>query len=150
LEKFFEAYDEATDFACTWFDSELKTTFDIDVYDHPFRHEKGYTIIRNARADVLVLRVEDLSRCFEASVREFLGLGQSVEIPMLRMNTASERRVLNAYRYASEKLRLGRTTCEQVYSSRYARHFYSDAEIGGFVARWSRGETKDAGSARQT
>jgi hypothetical protein len=143
LERFFEAYDETTDFACTWFDSELKTVFGIDVYRHPFPHESGYTIIRGNSATVLVLRAENLNQCLATALREFLELPEAVRIPVRRANTVEDRRVADAYRRVSESLRLNRGTCERVYASRHCRHFYSDREIQGFIARW----TGSAGAA---
>jgi hypothetical protein len=138
LEHSFDAYDESTDFACTWFDSELKKVFAIDVFDHPFDHERGYTMIRGAHAEVLVLRVEDLQRCFEAAIREFLELKESIPIPMRTENTTEERRVRGTHGHVVNHLRLSRATCEKVYGSRYCRHFYGEADIARLIARWAR------------
>jgi len=65
-------FDERPPYESAWFDREIKTVFDVDVYDYPFNPEKGYTRIQTSRVDLLILRLEDLSALIPTAVSDFV------------------------------------------------------------------------------
>ena len=71
-----------------WFDLELEPHVGIDVYAHSFDPTVGHTIIEVARARVLVLRTEDVSRS-SGALGAFLGIS---EIPLGHENSARGKR----------------------------------------------------------
>lgn len=120
----------------TWFDTELKAVFGIDVYAVPFERARGYQLYENERARVLLIRLEDLRACAPAAFEEFLGLegftlGGDV-------NRASELPWAELYRSVLAAMRLPSEYLARMYDSTYARHFYSDEELKGFRRRWER------------
>lgn len=136
LQCVFRNYNEDTDFACSWFDRELKQVLGVDVFEHPFPHETGYLIIRRPEVDVLILRLEDLTRTFSAALEKFLGI--TGPITRIDRNTALERRVAGAYRCVVDRFRLDPETCSRIYSSRLSRHFYGEEEREALKLRWAR------------
>jgi hypothetical protein len=122
-------FDESLPYESVWFDREINAVFDIDVYDHPFDPEKGYTRIQTSRADVLVLRLEDLDDLIPSVVSDFVGSQLAVE----RTNTRSN----DTYRTIKQTFTLPPSTLERIYSQRMVRHFYSDREIDAFIDSWS-------------
>jgi len=112
-----------------WFDREIKAVFDIDVYDHSFDPEKGYTRIQTPRADILVLRLEDLDDLIPSVVSDFVDAPLTVE----RANTRSD----DTYQTIKRTFALPTSTLERVYSQRMVQHFYADREIEAFIDSWS-------------
>jgi len=117
-----------------WFDREMKTVFGIDVYAEPFDSAAGWQHYRHGRAELLLIRLEDLDRQGPAAIADFLELSGP-----LALATANDRsRQANGGTYAE----LGRApgldpaVVEGVYAGRYARHFYAPAERQAFAARW--------------
>ncbi|MBU0689942.1 MAG: putative capsular polysaccharide synthesis family protein [Gammaproteobacteria bacterium] len=143
----FSAFDESSDYACTWFDREMKEVFGIDVFATPFDRARGYSILENERARLLLLRMEDMDDIFCDAMQAFMGLS----VQLGRFNDASDKGYHAAYKAVTGQVRLPRTVAEKIYASRYARHFYSDTMIEAFLNKWTgipsasvgRGDTHD-------
>jgi hypothetical protein len=130
-------FDEESDYVCRWFDHELRSVFGLDVYEHDFDKERGYTtLIHEAtRIPVMVIRMENLDAVMSDGLPSYLGLSEP--IPILRANVGEGKWYGDAYRQVVESLRLSHEVCERIYSSRYVRHFYTEDEIATFIQRWT-------------
>ena len=116
-----------------WFDEEIRDVFGIDVYAQPFPSEDGYQILRKGNVSLLLIRVEDLDTCHAAAFGDFLG----IDAPPLRKLHISERKSSKqVYRSFLQNVKLPVTVLDQMYDSRYARHFYSPDDITRFRQRW--------------
>jgi glycosyltransferase involved in cell wall biosynthesis len=132
---FLKLGDEYIQHPANWFDTQLKPIFNIDVFESPFPHENGYKIYspsQNAR--LLVIRMEDINRCASQALDEFLGLKN---FTILNSNLSAEKDYTAIYE-AFKSLPLPMDYVDKVYSTKYARHFYSKEEITGFKQRWTR------------
>jgi len=118
-----------------WFDVELRSVMGIDVYAYPFPHERGYTIIENKLARVLVYRFEDFSSLGKM-LEDFLG--RSVPA-IINRNVSTEKEYAARYQMIKEQLRLPVEFLDEQYNRKCPRHFYSDAEVECFKQRWQRG-----------
>jgi hypothetical protein len=118
-----------------WFAEEMEPVFGVDVFAAPFPRGAGYAIYTGARADVLLIRVEDLSRVAAAAFREFLGME---DFRLERANVAEDKEYDALYRAFLARARLPVSFLDEMYGARLARHFYSEAEIAGFRAAWER------------
>jgi hypothetical protein len=121
------------DVPLTWMDAELGSVLGVDVYDRPFAADKGYRIIRGSVVDLLILKIERLSEVGEEAIGTFLGRD---DVRLLPVNLASDKEYANAYRDFRSRLVLPEDYLNAMYESRFARHFYSQAEIDGFRRRW--------------
>jgi hypothetical protein len=117
----------------TWFDSELKSVFGLDVYDAPFPVAKGYSVYENDRAAALCIRAEDLDRVAADAFREFLGIE---ELTLTAVNLAHEKPYANLYRRFIEQVELPSEYLSRMYESRFARHFYAEEELAAFRWKW--------------
>ena len=118
-----------------WFDRELAPVFGVDVFAQPFPRERGWSVLRSERADVLLLRVEDLERVAGEAFRSFLGVSRAQPV---RRNLGEHKPYAAAYRKLARSLALDEEWLDSVYGAWRTRHFYSDEEIAAFRARWSR------------
>ncbi len=118
----------------SWFDTELKEVFGIDVYRYPFDHEKGYTLIREDNISILVIKLEALNRCFSNAMSELLNIEN---LELINRNVAEKKFYYDTYRYVLDNIALAPHFYKKVYRSKYARHFYTDDELKNFMKKWS-------------
>lgn len=135
LQKKFMNFDESTDYICTWFDREIKAVFNVDVFAYPFNRSDGFSMIKEKNCEVMILRLEDLDLNFDNSIRKFLCLNRPVKI--LKSNVGSHKEHSDEYRNVLEHITFPKSACKKIYSSRYARHFYSESMRNEFVQKWS-------------
>jgi hypothetical protein len=127
-----------------WYDTQLKPVFDIDVYAQPFPHPQGHEIYygkNNSR--LLVIRLEDLNRVGQTVLSDFLNLN---EFQLVQANISEQKEYSDLYR-EFKKLPLPASYLEKMYSSKYARHFYTDEELHGFYQKWIAGQNGSPGSS---
>lgn len=120
----------------TWFDAEFRTTLGIDVFRHPFPVEDGYMQLSTDRTDVLVLRCELEDAAKARAIAAFLGLD---DLALVRSNVTSEKPRGRQYAEFKRRLRVPDPLLEEMYGSRYARHFYSEDERERMRQRWRTG-----------
>ncbi len=125
----------------TWLDAEIKTNFGIDVFQSPFPVHQGHTVISQGRISLLVLRCELDDRTKAQAIADFLGLD---EFEIIHSNVASDKSYAGIYAEFKQRIKIPPTLLDQMYNSRFARHFYSMEEREHFRARWS---GKDAATA---
>jgi len=136
---FFEKYPH--DVPLTWFDTELKGVFGVDVFRSEFPRSKGYKVYRGGPVEVLVCKLEKLDDCAEEAFREFLGIeGFTVQ----KANVASGKWYASIYQEFKDGLVLPAAYADRMFNSRVTRHFYDDEEIESFRVKW---RTTDLGSS---
>ena len=136
LQTSFANFKESTNFACNWFDREVKNNFDINIYNFDFDKQKGYHIIRKEDRGILIIRLEDLNSCFQTSLGEFLLINKSLNI--LPKNIATKKAYREQYLEVIKQIKIPRDICESIYSSQYVKHFYNDDMIHGFIKQWTK------------
>jgi hypothetical protein len=119
-----------------WFDREFAPMFGIDVFGEAFDPAVGHGVIERPAVRVLLLRQENLTAAPDAVAR-FLGLDGSVPVPP--RNEAAAKEYGARYREFLGAVKLTDPVLDQVYGSRYARHFYADSELDRFRRRWRNG-----------
>ena len=118
----------------TWLDAEVKTHFDIDIFKHPFPIEMGYTSISQANVSLLILRCDLDDRAKAQAIADFIGLD---EFEIVRSNVSSEKSYASQYTQFKQRIKIPPDLLEQMYDSKFARHFYSREERELFRERWS-------------
>lgn len=126
-----------------WFDMEMAQMYGVDVYRYPFPKEHGYQVIRQDRVDLLLLKVEELNRCYREAFSAYLG----VDVPALQQVHITERDPSRPmYRDFIRDAVLPADYLDQMYESRFARHFYRDDEIAAFRRKWGSSQAVAASS----
>ncbi|MGV2829104.1 putative capsular polysaccharide synthesis family protein [Myxosarcina sp. GI1(2024)] len=116
-----------------WFDRELKTVFGVDVFAKKFDPDKGYEIYQGEKADVLLLKLETLNRCANNAFREFL---QLENFTLSKKNIGRNKLYKQVYKSFLNDIKLPEAYIEEMYTSQFVRHFYSNSEINYFTNRW--------------
>lgn len=123
----------------TWFDKELKEVFGVDVYQFPFNHDKGYIIIQSKNINVLIIKLEELDRCFSDAIFEFLN---KKDLKLLKRNVAEQKFYYNTYKYILDNIIFNYNFCGKIYASKYSKHFYSIDERENFIMNWTKNLNK--------
>lgn len=124
----------------TWLDAELKATLGIDVFRHEFPTDSGYSVINSGNVSLLILKSElDDVRKAEA-ISSFLGLNK---FEIVRSNVTGDKSHGRQYEEFKKRIRIPEALLEELYESKYARHFYSEEERAQFRARWGGKNSND-------
>lgn len=116
-----------------WFDQELKQFMNIDVFETDFPHEKGYQVYENESFRVLLIRLENLNTCIAEAMGCFLDIE---DFKLANENISSEKEYADLYKKMKKKIKLPDTYIEKMYSSKMAKHFYTEREIKAFEMKW--------------
>ena len=121
-------------FPAEWFDAQLHEPFGIDVYASEFPKAQGYQYYEHDTIRLVVIRLEDLSRCVNQVMREFLGIP---DFRLVAANVGAEKQYADLYQRVQKILRLPPERIQEVNSQKYAQHFYTPQELETSVARWT-------------
>ena len=117
-----------------WFDTQMKTVFKIDVYARPFPSQKGFEIYRDgSNARLLLIRLEDMNRVANRAMTEFL---QIKDFKLIQSNVGAGKPYASLYR-DFKKLPLPEVYLEEIYDTKFAKHFYTSQEIETFREKWA-------------
>ncbi len=134
LLKKFRNFNESKNYVCTWFDREMKVVFDFDVFSVDFENTSSCQIYETPRADILLIKLEQLSECCRDAFAEFLGIR---DFHLRNANVGMDKPYRKFYKKVLDSIAVPPCDLEKIYSSRYVRHFYSAREIADFRQRWS-------------
>lgn len=117
----------------TFFDVEFRDMVGIDVYAEPFPHEQGYRLIQKGKAQLLLMKMEIDATVKNAALADFLGV-PSIKLPYV--NVGDDKTYAGVYARFKRELVLPPEYIERMLESRYARHFYTDAEREKIRQKW--------------
>lgn len=133
IQIFLEKYKH--DCPLQYFDLEFKSVLGIDLYASDFPTSRGYKIYKGNEFDILLIRLEDLNKCATEAFKEFLSIDN---LTLLNRNVGTKKEYADMYRVFKNHIVFPEGYIDRMYSSKLARHFYSEAEIERFRKKWSR------------
>ncbi len=116
-----------------WFDEQLKSVFQIDVFRYPFDTEKGYTIIKEGNIELLLMKMEKLND-LEKVIGEFLDIDS---FHVRNANVGNQKTYRFALKEYKKTFSLSEKELNDLYrKSDYMKHFYSEQERNEFYMKW--------------
>ena len=125
-----------------WFDTELRPMLGIDVYEHPFPTEQGYTVLKQGHLELLVLRCDESDTVKERAIGEFIGIR---DFHMVRSNVTARKASAATYAKFQQEIRLPDAYIDRMVGSKYATHFYREGELAEFRRRWQTADRSSNG-----
>ena len=126
-----------------WFPEQPGRVLGIDVLATPFDKERGWQIYRQGRVEMLLIRLEDLSRVGTDVLTEFIGASEPIE--MIKSHVRQD----DSYPVVKRKFKVPHSVCEEIHQHPMMRHFYSEAQLDDMRSRWTiADETPDAADQR--
>lgn len=116
-----------------WFDEQIKKYLNIDVFQHPFDREKGYTIIKKENIDLLLFKIEKMESILDV-ISSFVGVAR---LPVVNANVAEQKWYGLAYSQFRKEIKLSEEYIRHYYQGNVKMdYFYTDEEKDGFLDRW--------------
>ena len=116
-----------------FFEKELKEAFGVDVYASEFPKSRGYKIYQNTLADVLLIRLENLSSCAQEAFNEFLNINNFI---LKSENIGAQKIYAPLYKKFLQTITWPESYLDTFYESKFMKHFYTENEIEGFRDNW--------------
>lgn len=104
----------------------------IDIMEHPFHQDKGYTIIKEGNLEVFVYTLEHMNDIIP-ELSEFVGVPFDQYV---MGNEASNKWIAKSYKQAQEELKFSQEFFDACYNEPYVKHFYSKEDIEKFKNKW--------------
>lgn len=106
----------------------------IDLSQHPFDKEAGYTIIKEGNFDIFFYQLERLNDAIPA-LSQWMGTPFDA---LVNSNVADSKWIAKDYKKAQKDLKFSKDYFESSYNFPYLKHCYSEADIEKFKARWEK------------
>ncbi len=121
-------------FVFNWFDDEIQDVLGIDVFAYEFNKIEGYSIIKKDNIECLVLKVENYKNAMPA-IADFIGIA---DIQFVKANSAESKEYKYVYEQVKKEITINQQLLDFYYDNDQIKHFYTDAEIQKFRAKWER------------
>lgn len=118
-----------------WYDREFLPTTGVNIFDFPFDRENGCGLIHSGKYDILVLQLEKLDKSMD-KICTFLDLQAPIEL--LQKNVSYKKWYHLLYKEFKGKYLPPPLLVDELYSSKFMKHFYSEADISRFRDNWKR------------
>lgn len=118
----------------SWFEDELETGLNINVFNYPFNKELGYQIIKIDNCEILLYRLESMNS-LEMVFGEFLNVK---DFKFVRDNEAKSKWYNESYKKFLKNVVMPQEYIDISYDSKYMKHFYKEEEILMFRKKWEK------------
>jgi len=108
------------DYPLTWFDREFLPMTGINIYDHEFDKENGFTYAQSNSVEVICICTDKLKSSVK-QIAEFVGK----EIVLTNVNQANEKWYGDIYQDFIQSYELPAAQQEEINNSQYYQHFFS-------------------------
>ncbi len=119
-----------SDWPLTWIDRYLEPRTGIDVYATKFPTVKGWKIYQGY---LLIVKTELLSKALEPALTMLCGEGDYV----IDHRADGEAKFGEFYERFVKASTFSKEFLDQMYESKYAKHFYSPKQIAALRKKWS-------------
>ena len=128
LQTFIQKYNHQT--PLLWLDKEYKGELGIDVYGTAFDVKKKY--VRLPHCNMVVFR----SDCEDETMARILSETLGPKLIVRRENDSTDKEYAELYSAVKKIARFPDAFLDQMYDTKYARHFWAPEEIAEFRKRW--------------
>ena len=128
FEKFRGEYNHNV--AGTWFDREFNGEVGIDVFNHKFEKSQKFAV--NVRRNFAVFRIDAPTLVKQAVLSRVFGR----RIHIQRTNDSSAKDYAELYNRVRRIARFDEAFLDKIYSTRFAKHFWTKRELDQFKAYW--------------
>jgi len=130
IEVFFKKFHHT--YPLTWYDVEFRSTTGINIYELEISKDRIYSL---DNFELLVLRKEDTDELKQELIKEFFQLNN---FNLINMNISSQKKYSSIYSSFLQKISFSKDYLDEMYNSKYTKHFYSVDEIDKFREEWQK------------
>jgi len=116
-----------------WIDREFREILGVDIYAHPFPHDRGVQFLQSDNRNFLIMQLGLSDEIKGESVCKFLGIDH---LKMVRANTAEAKAYAAIYKKFLHEVEIPEWYVEKMFNSQFARHFFSEQERQARMEYW--------------
>ena len=120
-----------------WFDDNFFYDTQIDVYKYPFNAQLGHTVIQQDGKAILIMNCYLDDSLKEKLICEFCGIPN---FELTNTNITENRSSGNLYKKFKAFIRFDEAYLLKCYNSKYAKHFFTEAERENAIEKWLKPE----------
>lgn len=117
-----------------WFENQFKEATGLDLYSSEFDTEKGYKILQSNKVEVILLNSAISDSKKEELIGDFCNVNN---FKLENRNQSHQKEYASLYSNFKNEIRFSSTYLHQIYSSNYAKHFFSNSHIENQIKKWS-------------
>lgn len=121
---------------CRWFDDVFKNELGVNVYSYDFDVEQGYSIINSENISILLLRFESLEFAYKYGVSELFNLDPA-DVNLQHIHIHRNDSYSDIHKYVKQNLKVSKAFYQELYSTKFIKHFYSHSMIKELQQKWS-------------
>ncbi|MDG1790595.1 MAG: putative capsular polysaccharide synthesis family protein [Flavobacteriaceae bacterium] len=135
LKKLKEYYDEKLnhEFPLNWFDNQFFDATNINIYDHKFDKQQGYSILKTNAIELLLINSNVSDSIKEVLIKDFCNL-KSFKLKNRNLSSSKEYALLNSN--FKKQTKFSKEYLDLLYHSKYASHFFTDSYIEKQIEKW--------------
>lgn len=118
----------------SWFEDELETGLNINIFDYPFDKEAGYQIIKVDECEILLYCLESMNS-LEKVFGEFVGIEN---FKFIKANEGKFKWYNDSYQNFKRCVTMPQEYIDISYNSKYMKHFYTEEKILEFREKWEK------------
>lgn len=119
-----------------WIEKELEGFFKLKILSSDFDKKKGWDSYQSEFAKAVVVRQESFKTALDDALFALTGQEKHKEDESISANLASSRKGWECYNALRESLKLNEEFLNQIYSTKWVRTFYTNAELEAFKQKW--------------
>lgn len=137
VHKTFSGFNPNKDYISNWFDREFLKFTGVDLYQYPFNAEKGCTFISDEKFNIAVISLETLDENLPEVIREFVPGSNITSVEKKNVRNRDDQATF--YNDLKKELAVPREGLEKMYSTKYAKHFFTKEFRIRKINKWSNG-----------
>lgn len=128
-------YDKLNhDYPLFWFEKQFKEATGVAIYSTDFNTELGYQIIKKNNVEILLINSQVADEKKEDLLIDFCDLKTFV---LKNRNLSHKKEFAALYTQFKSEIRFSEEYLDRLYSSNYAKHFFSKTHIEKQLKKWS-------------
>ena len=135
LEQKFNSLDRMRSTPISWFDQELCRKTKIDIFSYAFDQDAGFGVIQRGKTEMFLCTLEKLNDLTD-EIASFLNIPR---FEMHNQNVGGEKWYSALYKEFKERYCPPSSMLTDLYESKAARYFYSQAQREIFRSKWNKG-----------
>lgn len=115
-----------------WFEVEFKRKLKIDIFDHPFDRDAGYSVFSKKNIDVFICTTEKINT-LKLEFGVFLGVEN---FELIQKNVGDNKWYKELYNEFKKRYTPPLELLDELYNSKTIKHFYTDKKRIELRSKW--------------
>jgi len=109
----------------------------MDLYQYTFDKQLGYSVIKiQDNIKVLIYKLDMLNEIFSQAIEKLLDIS-NIELKKANITSEKGNKKSKEYKEAIQNTKVKKSELDQIYSTKFVKHFFTDTEIENMKRKWN-------------